>query len=370
MNKKVTLKPITPNTIYFPSTDEFAQFLGMGTSARAKANIFKGLLPSELRISPRSLDNLGKQGIKEKTARRAAWPVLRFLFKNGLLQYFKGLPKVFRTTEVIYAWRMPLLTFNHINSGINLKLMHSFLDYRNELYQPIKQFIDSSPKLTADNQTELLTSFYQLALPKTLLTEEEQNELYRVIASGDIEGETTENTRRFVQYWTYDFHLSLMAALDITILHNADIVDKYHCGIFGHILMKDGATYFSRLLNHFNEISGFNDYQLARFIPIDRASDHEHTTLLHEAKSNTLKKWRSGKTKPETKTITCFFENVNSEAYSLPIVLVAKLCLALDRQLENVKGSPWEEGFLATFSAKRYEIYFQHFKKKLPELAA
>ncbi len=57
------------------------------------------------------------------------------------------------------------------------------------------------------------------------------------------------------------------------------------------------------------------------------------------------------------------FDNVNSEAYSLPLVLVAKLCLALDRQLENVKDSPWEDGFLATLSAKRYETYFQYFKK-------
>lgn len=370
MNKKVTLKPIMPNTVYFPSTDEFSQFLGIGTSARSKANTMSKLLGCDLKISNSSLDNLGSVGIKEKTARKAGWPILRFMSQTGLLRYFKEIPKKISKNEVFYAWIMPLKGFKHANKSVNLDCLHAFFEHRNELYQPIKQFIDSSPKLTADNQTELLTSFYQLALPKTLLTEEEQNELYRVIASGDIEGEATENTRRFVQYWTYDFHLSLMAALDLTILHNADIVDKYHSGIFGHILMKDGATYFSQFLNHFNEVSGFNDHRLARSIPIDRASDHEHTTLLHEAQSNTLKKWRSGKTKPEAKTITRFFDKVNSEAYSFPLVLVAKLCLALDRQLENVKGSPWEEGFLATFSAKRYETYFKHFKKKLPELAA
>lgn len=46
-----------------------------------------------------------------------------------------------------------------------------------------------------------------------------------------------------------------------------------------------------------------------------------------------------------------------------PLGLVAKLCLALDRQLENVQDSPWEDGFLTTLSAKRYETYFQYFKK-------
>lgn len=370
MNEKVTLKPITPNTIYFPSTDEFAQFLGMETSARSKASTMRQLLGCDLKISNRSLDNLGSVGIKEKTARKAGWPILRFMFQKGLLGYFKEIPNKISKSEVLYAWIMPLKGFKQANKSINLDLLHAFFKYRNELYQPIKALYDSSPKLTDDNQQELLTSYYRTALPQTLLSEEEQNELYRVITSGDIEGETTESTRKFLQYWTYDFHLSLMATLDLTILHNADIVDKYNCGIFGRLFTKEGATYFSKLLTHLNDVSGYNDYQLARFIPIKRKCHHEHTTSLYEAQSNTLRKWRSGKTKPETNTITCFFENVNSEAYSLPIVLVATLCLALDRQFKNVKDSPWKEGFLATFSAKRYEIYFQHFKKKLPELAA
>ena len=64
MKEKVTLKPILPKTIYFPSVDEFAQFLGLGVSARSKARIFKDLLPFDIGISSRSLDNLGNQGIK------------------------------------------------------------------------------------------------------------------------------------------------------------------------------------------------------------------------------------------------------------------------------------------------------------------
>ena len=74
MKEKVTLKPIIPNTIYFPSIDEFARFLGFGISARSKARIFKELLSSDLKVSARSLDNLGSKGISEKTARRAFWP--------------------------------------------------------------------------------------------------------------------------------------------------------------------------------------------------------------------------------------------------------------------------------------------------------
>lgn len=79
MKEKVTLKPITPNTIYFPSLDEFALFLGFGVSARSKARILKEQLSLDLKVSERSLDNLGSKGISEKKARLASWPILRFL---------------------------------------------------------------------------------------------------------------------------------------------------------------------------------------------------------------------------------------------------------------------------------------------------
>lgn len=62
MKEKVTLKPITPNTIYFPSLDEFALFLGFGVSVRSKARILKEQLSLDLKVSERSLDNLGSKG--------------------------------------------------------------------------------------------------------------------------------------------------------------------------------------------------------------------------------------------------------------------------------------------------------------------
>lgn len=370
MKEKVTLKPITPKTIYFPTVDEFAHFIGLGISARAKANTFKELLSSDLKISPRSLDNLGNQGIKEKTARRASWPILRFLSKNGLLQYFKGLPKEFRATEVIYAWRAPLLTFNHVNSDINLQPLHSFFNHRNELYQPIKHFIDSSPKLTPNNQTELLVSFYQLALPQTLLSQDEQNEILRMVASDDILREENGTNRLYIQFWFYDFHLSLIAALDLTLLTNANLIDKYESGLFGCVFKQKGQTYLSKLLNHLKDYGGCSDYQLAQSIPIERHKNLEHATTMFEAQTKTLKEWRSGKTHPTHKTLKIFFENLDSDAYVLPIVLVAIVCIGLDKRLKDPKMASWKDEFQTTFSAQRYAMYFEHFKKTLPELAA
>ncbi len=370
MKEKVTLKPITPNTIYFPSIDEFARFLGFGISARSKARIFKELLSSNLNISDRSLDNLGNKGISEKTARRVSWPILRFLFKNGLLQYLKELPKAYRETEVIHAWRAPLLTFNHANSDINLQPLHSFLNHRNELYQPIKYVIDTSPKLTPDNQTELLVSFYQLALPQTLLSQEEQKEILRVVASDDIHKEENITNRFYIQYWFYDFHLSLMAALDFTILDNANLIPKYEHGLFTHVFKQDGVTYFSKLLNHLGELGDYSDYQLAKFIPIKRNKEREHETSMFEAQTKTLKEWRSGKTHPTNNTLKQFFENIDTDSYALPIVLVGMICIGLDKRLKDPRMKPWTEEFQSTFSADRYAIYFEFFKKKLPELAA
>ncbi|MFA0052254.1 hypothetical protein AB4403_14580 [Vibrio breoganii] len=363
MKEKVTLKPITPNTIYFPSIDEFARFLGYRISARSKVRIFKELLSIDLKISPRTLDNLGSKGISEKTARRAFWPISRFLFKNGLLQYLKELPKTYRATEVIHAWRTPLHTFNHANSDIDLQPLHSFLNHRNELYQPIKQLIDTSPKLTPDNQTELLTSFYKVALPQTLLSQEEQTEILRVVASDDMLREENSTNRLYIQYWFYDFHLSLIAALDFTILDNANLISKYEHGLFAHVFKQEGVTYLSKLLNHLRELGDYSDYQLAKFIPIKRDKEREHETSMFEAQTKTLKEWRSGKTHPTNRTLKQFFENIDTDSYALPIVLVAMICIGLDKRLRDPRMKPWTGEFQSTFSADRCALYFEHFKK-------
>ena len=89
-----------------------------------------------------------------------------------------------------------------------------------------------------------------------------------------------------------------------------------------------------------------------------------------EAQARTLKEWRLGKTHPTSKTLKQFFGHLDPDAYALPIVLIAMICIALDKQLEDPKMALWKEEFKACFSAQRYTIYFQHFKKNLPELAA
>ncbi|KJR29099.1 hypothetical protein [Vibrio sp. S234-5] len=370
MKEKVTLKPITPNTIYFPSLDEFALFLGFGVSARSKARILKEQLSLDLKVSERSLDNLGSKGISEKKARLASWPILRFLFQKGLFLFFKELPKDVRATDVIHTWLIMLRSFNHEQPYINLQPLHSFLNHRDQLYQPIKHFIDTMPKLTTDNQTELLVSFYQLALPKTLLSQEEQKEILRLVASDDMNREENGTNRLCIQYWFYDFHLSLMAALDVTILDNFNLVSEYEYGIFSHVFKKDGATYLSKLLNHLIEKMDFRYCQLAKFIPIKRERESECETSMFEAQTKTLKEWRSGKTHPTNKTLIKFFENIDTESYALPILLVAMICIGLDKRLKDPKIKPWTEEFQSTFSAERYAIYFEHFKNKLPELAA
>ena len=37
--KKVSWKPVKPQTIYFLSVDEFTEFMGLGTSARSKLRL-------------------------------------------------------------------------------------------------------------------------------------------------------------------------------------------------------------------------------------------------------------------------------------------------------------------------------------------
>ncbi|GAD81074.1 hypothetical protein, partial [Vibrio ezurae] len=248
--------------------------------------------------------------------------------------------------------------------------LHSFLNHRNELYQPIKHVIDNSPRLTPDNQTELLVSFYQLALPRTLLSQGEQREILRVLASDDIQQEENGTNRLYIQYWFYDFHLSLLAALDFTILDNFNLISKYEHGVFAHVFKQDGKTYLSKLINHLRELGDYSDYHLAKFIPIKRDTTHEHETSLFEAQTKTLREWRSGKTHPTSKTLKRFFDNMYTDGCVLPIMLVAMICIGLDKRLGDPRMKPWTEEFQNTFSESRYTIYFKYFKKKLPQLAA
>nr|AKN35678.1 hypothetical protein [Vibrio kanaloae]AKN37702.1 hypothetical protein [Vibrio sp. 1S_269]AKN39701.1 hypothetical protein [Vibrio kanaloae] len=46
------------------------------------------------------------------------------------------------------------------------------------------------------------------------------------------------------------------------------------------------------------------------------------------------------------------------------------MCIGLDKRLKDPKMASWKDEFQTTFSAQRYAMYFEHFKKTLPELAA
>ncbi|MGR5299118.1 hypothetical protein ACPV5U_27355 [Vibrio mediterranei] len=372
MSEKVSFKPVKPQTLYFPSIDEFAEFMGWGTSARYKLGLFETEI-GKLPISKRSMDNLGNRGISPKLARRIIWPIFRFLHKKGLLAQLTWFPKRIRKNDVIHFWISFLKGFEMSDEALDIQLLYAFFEFRNQQYQPVKQFLDSSPPLSKGNQEELRRRFYSIALPRTLLTPNERFTVQNLTQHLDRlkKGESVEQYEvDCLIKWYHDFHLSLFATIDLTILNNFQTKRNYDQGLLTVIFKQQGATYFSKLLTYLKEILQISDYELALHIPIDRDQSKPLSTSLQEAQKSTLQDWRSGLTKPTSQTLVRFYESFWEDYYYFPILVYSKICLALDRQVDKQRIPTVANAFKTTFTAENYSEYFLYYKEKLPVMAA
>ena len=371
--KKVSWKPVKPQTIYFLSVDEFTEFMGLGTSARSKLRLIGKYEPKlkKLPISNRSLDNLAKDGISYKLARKTAWVIFRCIYKvhnKKLLTSVRPFFKKTRKTDVIYSWLSGLKGWEISSRNDDIQLLYAFFEFRNQQYKPLKLFIDSSPELNKDNPYKLLQKFYSIALPQTLLTKKDQF----IIQSGVAKLKKGESEDQYDQEcvvkFLYDFHLSLFATIDLVILSNCQITSDYDQGLLTVIFEQQGSTYFSKLLNYMKVKLQISNAKLAQYIPINRDESEPLSTSLQEAQNNTLNKWHKGDWQPESETLIKFFESFEGGGDYLPIFILSKICLALDK---NVKKQPnIASAFQATFSSENYSKYFIYYKEKLPLIAA
>jgi hypothetical protein len=367
--KKVSWKPVKPQTIYFLSVDEFTEFMGLGTSARSKLRLIGKYEPKlkKLPISNRSLDNLAKDGISYKLARKTAWVIFRCIYKvhnKKLLTSVRPFFKKTRKTDVIYSWLSGLKGWEISSRNDDIQLLYAFFEFRNQQYKPLKLFIDSSPK---GNQYELAQRFYSIALPQTLLTEKEQFTIQNCVAKLKKGESGDQYDQECVVKFLYDFHLSLFATIDLVILSNLQITDDYEQGLLTMIFEQQGSTYFSKLLNGIKENLQISNASLAQHVPIGRDESKLISTSIQDAKKNTLRKWRNGKTKPESETLIKFFESLRKDSDFLPMLILSKICLALDKQIK--KNPEIASAFQATFSSENYSKYFLYYKKKLPLMA-
>ena len=382
MLKKVSWKPVKPQTIYFPSVDEFTEFMGLGTSARSKLR-FMGFETRDskkkqpklkvLPISKRSLDNLAKDGISPKLARKTAWVIFRYVYKvhnKKLLTSSRPFFKKTRKTDIIELWLSSLKGWELGNKNKNddIQLLYAFFEFRNQQYKPLKLFLDSSPVLNKENKEKLLQRYYSITLPQTLLTQKEQFTVQNCVAKLKKGESEDQYDQECVVKFLYDFYLSLFATIDLVILSNYQITSGYEHGLLTVIFEQQGSTYFSKLLNHMKVKLQISNAKLAQHIPINRDESKPLSTSLQEAQNNTLNEWHKGDWQPKSETLIKFFESFEGGDDYLPILILSKICLALDT---NVKKQPYlASAFQATFSSENYSKYFLYYKEKLPLIAA
>ncbi|WP_155362348.1 hypothetical protein [Vibrio nigripulchritudo] len=319
------------------------------------------------------MDNLGKGGISIKLARRTIWPIIRFLHKKKLLAQLPRFPGKMRTNDVIHFWKASLKGFEISSDTLDIQILYSFLKFRNQQYRPVRLFLDSAPPLSEENQEVLLQKFYNIALPQTLMTPNEQLTVQILTQQLDRlrKGEHVEQYEYdCLIKWYHDFHLSLFAAIDLTILSNVQTERNYEQGILTVIFKQQGVTYFSKLLTYLNKTMKISDYELAKYIPIDRDESKPLSTSLLEAQKNTLREWRSGSTKPTNQTLMKFYRSFGEDYDYLPIFVVSIICLALDRQINKQYAPGIISAFKTMFSAENYSHYFSYYKEKLPLMTA
>lgn len=365
--KKVTLKPNRPQTVFFPSPDEFVEFMGGKVSARSKVMLFEKACDVKVDISKRSLDNLSTVGISKKLAVKTTWPFMRYLRNLGVFPILKQLDNQKYKIDVYPSWKAALDWMDfHYKGEVDLSLIYRFFKDREESYVPLKKHILSS-ELMEDNCKELLFEYVKISLPKTRLTINEQEVVLSVFEVGDYDN-LSESANDAVLKWCFDFHVSLIAVFDLTLLHHIQQQDNVPSGVMSNIFASKGKTYFGKLIEYVACLGNTSKYRLAELVPIDREASSSSGVTLDEAQRSTLKDWCSGKTKPTFNTLCDFFEPLMAEGQSFPMVCYAMLCIALDKQKEAKQTDADTKSFVNVFSEENYSDYFIHYRSVfLPE---
>lgn len=145
--KKISLKPLRSYNPFFPSPDEFAEFMGANVSARNKVKTFAPLMGIEVNITDRSLDNLGNKGISLKTASTLAENVFTYLRRVNL-----RFPNLFKLRRLMAAdvgiyWEQVIEGYrcSQDPSGneleLNLAYIENFIKTRQRDIQPQLDFL-------------------------------------------------------------------------------------------------------------------------------------------------------------------------------------------------------------------------------------
>ncbi|MCL9777552.1 hypothetical protein [Vibrio methylphosphonaticus] len=356
---KIKVNKFNYENLFIPQPDEVNWSLGFNPTIRTSVNTISKLLDIPAPVSNSTLDNFHRIGV----ASTSAIKVYEFLFKQ--LDVPEPILK-----EVIS--RKPISSFDYTAVwDLNVHIIQPIIEpiYPNSYLMKFlrdrveveKSALQNTKKKTTPHEKGI--EYIHHTLQNTQLTQAELEYLISLIPSlvelNSISDLTYDDRKSLITY-KLDFYLSLIAAIDVTIINKwlSEHGDKFElpdCGIFGEIFRCEGKCHFEQFLRYIAAITEVKIGSLAVHIEIERNDTGQGVTL-DEAKKNRLKEWRKGKTKPTFPTLLSFLENaVTAGAYDFSIA--GSLCIMLDRYKAGLNDSCWGELINIDYYVKHYEFH-------------
>ena len=395
--KKISLKPLRSYNPFFPSPDEFAEFMGANVSVRNKVKTFAPLMDIEVNIADRSLDNLGNTGVSLKTASTLAENVLTYLRRVNL-----RFPNLFKLRRLMAAdvgiyWEQAIEgyrcsqdpTRNELE--LNLAYIENFIKTRQRDIQPQLDILRKHRGKKSTPDFELIAELYSLVLPKTRLITLEQETVFNIFKEGLHHGKLVPEDEAALLLFINDFNLSLLATVDHTLI---DYYERYlqeqricvssaskwpSSGIIYDVFTQDGTTYFDRFISYLKWFSGKSYTELAEAVPVTRSGKekgeedleaNDSGRQLIDIQKETLKDWRKGKTRPSIEKLNGFFSELKL-LNTFDLTLYGVIFLGIDKYIAKMvnadQSKPQKQELLEqVFSAEHYKRHYDKWKK-LPD---
>ncbi|MCG9752500.1 hypothetical protein L1D54_18660 [Vibrio brasiliensis] len=395
--KKISLKPLRSYNPFFPTPDEFAEFMGANVSARNKVKTLAPLMGIKITITDRSLDNLGKTGISLKTASTLIDNVLTFLRRINL-----NFPNLFKLRRLMAAdvgiyWEQAIKGYrcSQDRSGneldLNLAYIGNFIATRQCDIQPQLDILRKHKGTKSPPDFELLVEFYSPVLPKTCLTTKEQETVLNIFKYGLHHGKLVPEHEAALALFINDFNLSLLATVDHTLI---DYYERYlqeqgicvssaskwpSTGIIYDVFSQEGMTYFDRFISYLKWLSGKSYAELAEAVPVTRSGKqkgeedldaNDSGRLLLDIQKETLKDWRRGKTRPSIEKLNGFFDELKL-LNTFDLTLYGVIFVGIDKYIAKVvktnqSNTQMKETLEQVFNEEHYKRHYDKWKK-LPE---
>ncbi|HFQ5279660.1 TPA: hypothetical protein ACGUXS_004829 [Vibrio vulnificus] len=364
--EKVVIQPFLQGNLFLKTPDEVAELFGFSTSIRSKVKLLSRGLQKEVKLSDRSLDNLGGKGISKLKAEEAFEPIYSALEDKLNLDFESLIPEGTRTSDIHVLWPAAIKSFVcgaqfSEQEKSCLQPLVAFIERRCREYEPQREWVTNFRAIEYEGRLRHLTDFYMPVINKMLLDSTQQDAVMKIlsmIALGDKVKVEKEDVKALCLFFQ-DFNLSLFVSLDLVARNFALLVDdasKQDESFLAQILAAEGQCYFGKLIAFIKIKTGCTYSKLAQLIPVQYQSTDSGRTE-SEAKVERLKEWRKGKTKPSFAVMDEFFSHFDV-ADQIPLLIYGFICQSIDRMIDKYKLEDDRALLREIYSAKNYSRYY------------